>query len=336
MNALELVGVNKNQCEKTGRIIKGLKFRKEFLQREFISFNCDKETKMRAYFYSAAICHQTHSLLNRKKDLHGWDYLENVFLHLAKTNSKLLNPDYLTNLSISELIGKLKILFSDDGNPNNCTLGRLEERAGFLIEIGKILKEKYNSKVTNLIELSNGFLINDGNGLYELLEQFESYSDPLKKKTTFFIELLIDSGIIMIKDPENFVPVMDYHIQRVLLRMGCVEIFDKELKEKLLNRKKIDSDEAIRNACVNAIRIISPISGYEIIKLNDFFWPLGRSCCMEKVLCIDKECNKNPCTFELTVDLPGHEDCVFNGLCKGSVNAEYRKYWQPIVETHYY
>ncbi|MCK4808355.1 MAG: hypothetical protein KAS90_01910, partial [Candidatus Aenigmarchaeota archaeon] len=138
-----------------------------------------------------------------------------------------------------------------------------------------------------------------------------------------------------IKDPENFVPVIDYHMQRVLLRMGCVEITDLELKRKLWNREKLESDVAIRNACIQAIKIISNISGHNILKMNDFFWPL-RSCCEEKTLCFDKVCNKDPCTFNLVVDLPSHNTCVFEKVCKGSTNEEYRKYWQPIVSTHFY
>lgn len=330
------VNVDIEQCEWIGNILKNLKFRPSFYQREFIAFQADKETKMRAYLYSVAICHQTYNLANKKRNLFGWDFLEFAYTNLAKNNSELLDPVYLSSLSTDELSEKLKPIFSDDGNPENCTLDRLEERARFLIDIGKIVKEKYNNKVENLIESCEGFLINGGKGLYELLEEFEAYTDPLRKKSTVLIKFLIDAGLLEIKDPENFIPIMDYHMQRVLMRMGCVEVIDKELKYKLWNKEKIKSDEDIRNACVEATKRIAKISGYGVVKMNDFFYPLGRSCCQEKTLCFDKECNKNPCTFNLVIDLPSHEKCVFEGACKGSLDENYRKYWQPFVDTHFY
>ena len=328
--------INTKQCKHIGEIIHNLKFRPSFYQREFLTFNSDKETKLRAYFYSVAICHQTYTLINKRKNLKGWDYLEYIFLNLAKNNPNQLDPGHLSNLSTDELSNKLKHIFSEDGNPDNCTLDRLEERSRFLIELGKIIKENYDNKISNIIESSDNLLVNKGHGLYEILEQLESFSDPARKKSTFFIKLLLDSGLMTnIKDPEHFVPVIDYHMQRVLLRMGCVEITDLELKRKLWNREKLDSDTVIRNACIQAINLISKISGYEILKMNDFFWPL-RSCCEEKTLCFDKVCNKDPCTFNLVIDIPSHNKCVFEKVCKGSTDEEYRKYWQPIVNTHFY
>lgn len=332
----EKVRIDPERCRKIGMIIQRLKFRPSFYKREFLTFDADKETKLRAYLYSVAICHQTHTLINKRKNLKGWDYLEHVFLDLAKNRSELLKPEYLSDLSVTKLSDQLRPFFSEDKDPEKCTLDRLEERSRFLIEIGKVLKERYGRRVSSILEHSKGFLIDKGRGLYELLEQFSSFSDPEKKKSTFFIKLISDAGLITIKDPENFVPIMDYHMQRVLLRMGCVEISDKKLKNKLLNKEKLDSDTDIRNACIKAIRAISDVSGYEVIRMNDVFWPLGRSCCKEKTLCFDKVCNKNPCTFDLIVDLPSHEKCVFEGVCKGSADEEYRRYWQPIVETHFY
>lgn len=330
------VKVNTKQCEKVGEVLKKLQFRPSFYKREFLAFKGTEEAKIRIYLYTSAICHQTHALINKKKNLKGWDYIEYVFLNLARKKSKLLEPRYLAKLSVKELSEKLKFLFSNNGNPDDCTLDRLNERARFLIEIGKILQEKYSSKAINLIRASNGLLVNNGKGLYELLDQLESYSDPFKKKSTLFIKFLIDAGLLRIKDPQNFVPIMDYHMQRVLLRMGCVEILDKKLKEKLLKKEKIKSDEEIRNACIETIIIMSKISGYNVIRMNDFFWSLGRSCCREKTLCFDKECSRNPCTFNLIVKLDSHDRCVFEKVCKGSINEEYRNYWQPIVKTHYY
>jgi len=330
------VKLDLEQCERVADIIKKCKFKPSFCNRDFITLPIDKETKLRAYLYSVAICHQTHTLINQKLNLKGWDYIEYVFTNLAKDNSKLLKPDYLASLTVDELSNQLKSLFSDDGNPDNCTLDRLEERSKFLIETARVIKDEYKGEVNNLLNLSELKLLNKGKGLYEILEKIEPYSDPLRKKSTVFIKFIEEAGLAVIKDPENFIPIMDYHMQRVLLRLGCVEVLDINLQEKLRNKEKISSDVEVRNASVEAIKAISKIPGLNVANLNDFFWALGRSCCTEKTLCHDKKCCKKPCTFTLLVDLLSHNECIFQKICKGSSDEKYRKYWQPIVDTHYY
>jgi len=333
---MKKVLVNEGQCEKVGKVIKTLKLRSSFYEREFLIFQSDRETKLRAYLYSVAICHQTHPLINRRLNLKGWDYLEKVFLDLAQENSQLLNPGVLMEMSLDALVELLKPLFAEDGNPEHCTMDRLEERARFLQDIDVFLEKNFDGSADRMLRSSQGYILHDGSGLYEILDKMEAYSDPSKKKSTFFIKLLIDSGLSTIKDPENFIPVMDYHMQRVFLRMGCVEVLDEKLGDQLREKKQIASDTEIREACIEAVQIISQSSGYEIIQMNDFFWPLGRSCCRETTLCADKVCVKKPCTFELMIDIPSHKKCLFEGICAGYKNAEYRKYWQPIVDTHYY
>ena len=249
----------------------------------------------------------------------------------------MLDIDFIISLSSSELVELLKPLFSDDNSVNNCTLDRLEERSEFIINIAKIIKEKFLGKAESLIKLSQGYLINNGKGLYELLDYFVPYStDPLKKKSTAFVKFLEEANLIRIQDPENFIPIIDYHAQRVMLRMGCVEIMNLDLKEKLQKMQEIDSDIVIRSNCVDAIRIIAEESGFSIPQIDDFFWSLGRSCCKEMMLCRDGICNKKPCTFNSIIDLSEHNNCIFENTCEGSKNDEYAKFWQPIVKTNFY
>jgi len=205
-----------------------------------------------------------------------------------------------------------------------------------LIEICKEVKENYHSSIAELIDGCDGRLLNNGKGLYEVISQFTAFSDPRKKKITFFLKLAIDAGLIRIKDPENIIPIMDYHMKRVLLRMGCVEILDEPLKMELIDHKPQESDEEIRQACIEAVRIISTVSDHSIISINDFLWPLGRSCCNERTLCSSKQCMKTPCSFNLMVDITTHDNCFFEDTCMGSKDETYRNLWEPIVNTHYY
>ncbi len=328
--------VNNQQCELIAKCILPLRFRKDHFERPFLTFPSNTETKLIAFLFAAAICHQTHTLINKKKNLKGWSCLEDVFTLLGKENSQLLNPEFVANFSSAELSTKLKPLFADDGNPENCTLDRLEERSSFLIQISKVLNKKYDGKVENLLQLSDGFLLRGQNGLYDLLTDFDAYSDPLRKKSTVFIQLAVNAKLFKVKDLESIEPVMDYHMQRLLLRTGCIEVIDKELKKSLQNKEQIPSDGDVRKASVVAIRFMGKSANKDFFEMDEILWSLGRSCCKEKTLCIDKTCNKNPCTFFSFVDIPDHNSCIFEGVCMGNNNEAYRKYWEPIVDTHYY
>jgi len=328
--------VNANQCEKIAEIVKRLKFRPDFLNKEIYTFTDDKETKARVYFYATAICHQTKKLISEKRRLMGWDYLTKVLIELSKNEPTFLEPKNLKLMDKNKLTKRLKILFSDYNDLEHTTIERVEERARFLIDCAKIIDEKYSGKVLNLLEKSSGYLVNN-HGLYKLLEEFKAYNDPLRKKSGVLLDFLTTSGVFKIKDPENFAPIVDYHIQRVLLRMGCIEVNDESLRKKLMNFKKLDSDEEFRIAAQEVLKKISKMSGKTLIELDPLFWSLGRSCChIKTTLCYDKVCDKNPCTFYTFMDLTNHNKCVFENICKGGTDEKYRKMLEPNVETHFY
>ncbi len=329
--------VNKTKSLEIAEIIKNLQFRTGFLERDFLKFDDTIENRMRLYFFSVAICHQTYNLADVKKKLFGWDYLEFVFMKIQKYNPELSDPEFLSNCSLEELKEKLAYVFAKNHSANICTLDSLEERAAQMIEIGKLANKHFNNNITDLLMQSNGFLYNDKKtGFYEFLSTLKVFSDPQRKKISFLLKLLIDAGLIKINDPENLIPIMDYHMQRVLLRMGCIEVVDEQLKNDLKARKTLNSDNEIRKACIEAMRIISRISGYDVLKMNDLFWPLGRSCCNETTLCRTGKCEKSPCSLLAAIEFEKHNSCIFENVCLAGSDDEYLKYWQPVVETHFY
>jgi hypothetical protein len=328
--------VNRDLCEETGLLIKGMSLRKAFYQRPFLTVTTLLENRLRAFFYSAAICHQTYTLKNEELGLYGWDYLEFVFTRLMKEQDEFLVPGAMLPANIKKISYKLASLFAPDNLPKLTTLDRLEERVLFLINLDAFIDIHYDSQLVNLMKAANGKLLNNGDGFYEILPSTFAFSDPMKKKISFLLKLLEEAGMVEILDKENFVPIMDYHMQRVLMRMGCVKIINPELHTKLTNHNFLESDEEIRSACIEAFKIISTVSAHPITKLNDFFWSLGRSCCNAKPLCKSHHCEKDPCTFYQIVDLSEHSACAFLSSCKGYTDDNYRSLWQPVVETHYY
>ncbi len=333
---MEQVSVNEYQSRKTGLVLNKYGIRPSFYNREFLSFQAVREIKLRVYLFSAAICHQTYSLVNTKKNLYGWDFMEYAFLQMAKQKSFLFNELSNRPVTNEEVKNLLSLFFSHDGKPQHCTLDTLDERAEMLTEICNYTTKHYNGSIEALIDSCNNKLYDSGKGIYELLGQFAGFKDPWKKKITFFLKLASDARVLHISDTENIIPIMDYHMQRVLMRLGCVEINDKELHRNLTERNPVATDSPVREACIKSIKIISEFSEQGILKMNDFFWPLGRSCCNENPLCIVQTCEKNPCTFFEVVELTSHEKCIFEEVCKASSDMNYRKLWQPVVKTDFY
>lgn len=331
-----MVYVDELKCQHIGTVLSEYKVKDNFYDRAFLNFDAARETKLRVYLMSAAICHQTYSLFHESLNLWGWEFMEYGFLQMVNEKNPLLNPGYLGICQNEEVSDNLLRIFSHDGNPENSTLDRIEERTNMLLEICSEIKMNYNGSVSEFLDQSKGLLFNDGKGYYEILEKFAAFCDPQKKKITFFLKLALDARVLQIKDPENIIPIMDYHMQRVLMRMGCVKIEDEKLREKLINREPQQTDEPIRGACIEALKIIAEESGKDILAMNDFFWPLGRSCCNETTLCTTKDCVKKPCTFSEMIEVGNHDHCIFEGACQGSFEEYYRKFWEPVLETHYY
>lgn len=328
--------VDEDRCKKIAAILKRTGIRDSFYEREFISFNADRETKLRTYLFSVAICHQTRSLHHPELNLYGWDCIEHAFLDVMKSYSAFLNPGYLGIMDPVRLKECLLNVFSYGKDPSHCTLDRIDERSELLYDTVEKLLKKYGGSVSKMIDSSGGLLLNDGRGMYERLEELEAFSDPFRKKSSFFLKLAWDAGLIQVKDPENMDPIMDYHMQRVLMRMGCVEVTDQDYRDKLLRNDPVGSDKGVRGPAIEAVRLLCRDSGIHIWIMNDLLWSLGRSCCGKTTLCHEKVCIKSPCTFFTIADLDSHDECIFGEECRGGSDESYRSLMEPMVETHYY
>lgn len=335
MNAHQAV-VNEAQCVRIAEIIKKLSPEPGFYQRKYLTLKAPEEVRFRMHFFAVAICHHTYTLHHPHLDLWGWDFIEHVFVRMAQQQAQIIDPAYLANVSPADVAGELAWWFSHDERHEHCSLDRLDERAALMIDAAKLLVQEFDGNVQTLFERSGGKLFNDKSGVYEALPRFEAFSDPLQKKSTFLIKLLMDAGMIEIYDARNFIPIMDYHMQRVLLRTGCVEVTDRELRGKLLRRDHLPTDEPVRSRCIDAFRIIADVSGKPVTRMNDYFWSLGRSCCNNTTLCHDHFCEKKPCTLSQIIQLGAHRHCVFVAVCPGAKYEKYRQLWQPVVTTHFY
>lgn len=331
-----MVGVNSDLCKSVGLIIKELRIKGTFRQRPFLTAGHNDETRLSMLFNAVAICHQTRNLYSPGHQLYGWDYIEFVFSELANNKSPLLIPEFVSELSLQELQELLLSAFSDNGNPAESTLDTIEERAGLYSNLNKHILRFHRGSYRNILTQTNNLLLNSASGFYELLKETDAFSDPMRKKSSFLAKLLFDANLYSVKDEANYIPIVDYHMQRVLLRLGCIQVNDPELDFKLKNKQLLDSDQAVRESSIDAFRIISEVSGHKLWVMNDFFWPMGRSCCNETTLCESKVCIKNPCTFQLMIESGMHNRCIFDEVCRGFLSGKPAEYFEPMVKTHYY
>jgi hypothetical protein len=330
------ISINHSIITAIARITKDLSVRNSFYQREFLSLDVHRETKLRGYFFAVAICHQTHHLKSKLRGVYGWDYLEDGFVRLMREAPEKLHPEWIQKQSIIEISDLLAGLFSDSGLPEHTTLDRLEERAFLMKNAATYIQEEFAGRFELLLDYSEAKLLNKGKGVYEVFPDMEAFRDPLQKKTLFLLKLLQDANLFSVTDKENLMPVMDYHMMRILLRAGAVEVNDHSLKEKLRNQSPLEEDPGIRAACIRAMKVIAEESGHDILKMNDFYWTLGRSCCTETTRCRDRMCAKNPCTFQEVVAVEDHSKCALEEVCMGAKDDAFRSLWHPVIKTHFY
>lgn len=330
------VFVNSPQCLRLGRRLAEVEFRPGFYGRPFLSASMPEELRMRMLWFSVVVCHQTYALRNKSLNLYGWDYLEYGFLKIAGEAPDLLDPVKVAAMECDSLADRLAPWFSPDGSVPASTLDRREERAALMIASARFLADEHQGQVRNFLLSTGNRLAGHPMAYYDQLAKVTPFADPLLKKATFLLKLLTDCRLMTITDPENIIPVMDYHMQRVLLRTGCVEVTDPGLFDSLASRLPLPDDAVVREASVKAMRQIAGAAGLSILLMNDIFYMLGRSCCLEEPLCVSHRCDKNPCSLTLTLHLPEHNQCLFAGICRGETDEAGRALWHPVVSTHFY
>lgn len=325
------VRINPEQCKNVGLALKCIKVSSNpYCQKAKTPE--DKEKEASFLFYVITICHDTKTLEGNidGKYMKGWDYLVAVLRKKQESDPDFFTPERMKNLTVDEI------------KPLLSTINRIEERVNLLNDCGKKLSEKFDGKVIRLFEMSEGFLLKkDGKGLLKLLSEFEAYKDPLSKKSVVFLHCCSDVGLLRIKDPQNFKMPIDYHMMRVALRTGIIDVIDKELETRLKNKEPVNEKDVlmIRLKAQEAYQIISEYSMFDIPQLDLIFWSLGRSCCdwRHEPICGDKKCDvQNRCTLIRNVEFDCKNSCPLDETCFGSKNHEFRKFYEANIVTTYY
>lgn len=324
-----MIRINKHQVERVGNLLKERNIRFRVLPGiERTKSRKEAEKRLTLLFYVDAICHQTQNFYGviDGEFKRGWDFLLFSFLKEFERD-----PDFISTKKMMRIKGEdIKRILNGSGD-------RYYERAYLLRNAAFILNRDFDGSVMRINEISEGFIKReDGNGMIDLFHKFKAYSDPLSKKTFLFLNVAKKVGFWEIKDENNLWAPVDYHLERVSLRLGIVEI-EGSLKKKLLEGRRVfvTEDTKLRMVIGEAVKRVSEISGIPIEKLDQLFWSLGRSLCLRSGAKCEGVKEKT-CTFEEITGIPCNERCIFAGVCPGYRDEEKRSFKEANVFTIYY
>jgi hypothetical protein len=71
-------------------------------------------------------------------------------------------------------------------------------------------------------------------------------------------------------------------------------------------------------------------------EIEDLTSKLSKGSSILDMACGDRQCSKNPCILNSIIHLEKHEECLFEGVCVGSLNTSYQRFWEPQVNTCFY
>lgn len=238
----------------------------------------------------------------------GSDFHHYAWMRAYKENPDFIKPETQASLELKDM----KYLYRDD--EGNCPIPMLEERLKLANDYGDKMEKGGFKSTTEFLEISEGYLINDGHGLFEILDNFKAYGeDPLRKKSNLLRVILENrpEKLLEVKDPENKGPMIDYHIQRIMLRTGMIGAGDYEeiIKERRWIDKKVH--DKIRETCHKAFMELVKKSGKSIAGVDYMLFSARRYC--------------------PEMETPSCSKCSFNSICEKRIEL-----FQPVFRTTYY
>jgi hypothetical protein len=152
--------------------------------------------------------------------------------------------------------------------------------------------------------------------LLEILAAIPGYAeDPLQKKAMLLAIVLENrpEHFLRVADPGSAVPIIDYHLQRSVLRTGLVCAAPSPLRQKLEARRRVEpaEEEAVRAAAYEAISRLMARSGLSAAAVDWFFFQ-----------------NRTRCPETTEPDCPA---CPVQPLC-----ARETRLFQPVFRTTAY
>jgi hypothetical protein len=278
------------------------------------------------WFFLAAICHQTSPLglpplegTVQGQYRRGWDFLVHSFLGFATENRELLSAHVWSRFEATDMVA----LFGP-------RLTEPRERSMLVVDLGRGLIEQGWASIFIANEYCCRYLRDHSPNLLEVLSTFRPFSDPVEKKSVFFLALMRNSKLWDYEDFDRLPAPVDYHEVRGHLRIGTVRIEDPSLMRRVMQEELVtdEDDVAIRTAIRDAIQVIADLTRKPPNDLHYFFWNLFRTYCVRSTPdCGGKTFARLPVDYRNAVLSGGSAECPFCSCCKSA-------YSKPAVNEH--
>ena len=242
------------------------------------------------------------------KELKGSDLLWTLFRRAFEENLDFFTPRFLSTVSPRELA---RIFFNDDVGtqwPNFDQRFALTRGYGQELYMGTSPAEYVDWANKNTQPL--GQFVNVISGLI-------GYSgDPFNRKVMLLAMALTNrpEQFLKVKDDGEWHPIVDYHLMRVALRLGLVNLDDNlKMKDRSTGRRWVSAaeEETVRREVYFAIEQLIDRSGLTMSAIDVTFW-LARKYCPEMS---EPDCGK----------------CMFNSVC-----GHHTELFQPVIRTTAY
>lgn len=291
-----------------------------------------------AYLAIVAICHQTSPIGERRlggyvggKLRWGWDYLKEQFLSEVCTDPSWATPEKWESLTPDELA-----TLYDDINYGR-TLNRVSERSYLLNDLGRMMLSQDLHSAIDAFEACKHRL-GGSKGFLEWLARSIAYSDPLRKKSYFFVSLANNECSWSPSDIDELLSPVDYHELRGHLRLGTVIVTDQSLSRKLKLGLTIteEEDNELRSVVQEANLVLARESGATNSAIHYLLWNVFRNCCARG----SEETHCGKCTEQCQLpkeyrEVSTYQDrCWFSSVCS-SRNAD-SKIIDPPYLGHFY
>src|SRR3989344_2702092 len=154
--------------------------------------------------------------------------------------------------------------------------------------------------------------------LRSFLEQIKKVpgydQDPLEKRNMLLAMALANrpERFLRVADSRNWRPIIDYHLMRLALRVGLVELSRQEIAKNVQRASGGDEAERdIRLKVCEALRMVMEKSGRSLMELDETMW-MARKYCPE-------------------MSEPDCPRCIFNPVCEKLTER-----FQPVFRTTAY
>ena len=271
------------------------------------------------YLLLVAICHQTSprgkpALEGTVGGVHrrGWDYLSAKLEAATRSDLTLLQPGRWAEIRVGEFTGifRDKLLGERMSDP--------DRRTALVQDLGRVMIQSGWGWIEEAYRLCEGRVASGEPNLFGLLTRFAAYRDPVRKKSSFFLALMRNTGLWSYVDDAELGPPVDYHEVRGHLRVGTIVVSDPILRRKLLRQEPVTEEEdvAIRRAVYDAIMLLSELTGLRNpSQLHYLFWNVFRTHCRRDAPLCFAEAPTLAARYQHLAEFGDEIRCPFSGVC---------------------